>query len=167
VRRLKIDRRGAVVIERRFPARNTNAPAITGLQTGKTPFRMRRDQVVSIEHGKIQKLACGLHADGVLTDIFGSGPAKSVTIKSCHRIATAAFQFRSQHICRHKMIAVLWLGPIRFGRNGRFTRALLQCLLDRAPGQHRAFDPLRKSPHALHQSKIAQLLRRCGGFASY
>jgi len=58
-------------------------------------------------------------------------------------------------------------GKIGFGRNSRFACALQQRLLDRPPGQHGALDPLRKFPHALQHSKIAQRPRRLGRFVGH
>src|SRR5205807_8159948 len=39
----EINRRSAVVIEGGFPAGNADAPFVAGFQSGKTPFRDRRD----------------------------------------------------------------------------------------------------------------------------
>ena len=89
--RLEIDRWRDIVLERVFPTRHANAPAIAGLESGESPFRMRCDQVVAIEHREIQKLAGRLHADRVLPDIFSTGATVAVTIKSGHRIAAAGF----------------------------------------------------------------------------
>lgn len=97
----KVDRRGAVALERFFPARNTNTPAIARFQTGKAPFGMRRDEIVSIEHGKIQELASDLNANGVQTGVFGAGATISVAIESGDRIAATAFQFCSKNIRWH------------------------------------------------------------------
>jgi len=63
---------------------------------------MWRDQIISIQHGKIQKLARGLYTHGVLTDIFRPGAAVTVAIKSCHRIATTAAKLSAKNIRRHK-----------------------------------------------------------------
>ena len=100
----KIDRGGAIVIERRFPARDTNAPAIAGFQTGEAPFGMWRDEIVAVEHGKIQKFTGDLHTDRVQPDVFGTGAAKTIAIKSGHRIATATFQFGPKNVCWHNAI---------------------------------------------------------------
>ena len=91
MRCLKVDRRGAAAFERFGPARDANAPAIAGLEPGETPLRMRCDQVVSIEHGEIEKFARDLDANRVQTAIFGTGAAITIAIKSRDGIATAAF----------------------------------------------------------------------------
>ena len=67
---------------------------------------MWRDQIISIEHGKIQKLARGLHAHRMLSNVFGPGPAVTVAIKSCHRIATTAAKLSAKNIRRHKRYCV-------------------------------------------------------------
>src|ERR1700720_1271583 len=102
VRRLKIYRCGATVIKSALPTRDANAPFVARLESGKTPLRDRRDKVVAIEHGKIEKLARHFHADSVQTYVFGPGATKAVAIKSSHRILAAALQFRSQNVCRHQ-----------------------------------------------------------------
>ena len=53
----EINRRRAVVVERGFPARNADAPFVAGFESGKSPLRNRRDQIVPVENRKIQKLA--------------------------------------------------------------------------------------------------------------
>src|SRR5438876_145171 len=90
------------MIERVFPAGDAHAPFVARFQSRETPLRMRRDQVVPIEHGKIQKLLCDLNADSVLADIFRTCSTKAVTVESGHRVATTTFQFCSQNIRRHK-----------------------------------------------------------------
>jgi catechol 2,3-dioxygenase-like lactoylglutathione lyase family enzyme len=98
----KIDRGGAVVIQRAFPARDAHAPFVARFESGKAEFRMRRDEIIAIEHGVIQELSCDFDAHRVLADIFRPCSTKSVAIKSGNRIATTTFQFCSQNIRRHK-----------------------------------------------------------------
>src|SRR6266404_2443052 len=68
---------------------------------------MRRDQIVSVEHGKIEKLARDFHADSMQPEIFRSGPTKTIAIKSGDRIAATTFEFGSQDVCRHGGILAL------------------------------------------------------------
>src|SRR5207249_1180646 len=98
----KIDRSGAVMIQRVFPARDAHAPFVTRFQSRETPLWTRRDQVVPIEYGKIQKLLCDFNADSVLPDIFRACSTKAVAVESGRRVATTTFQFCSQNIRRHK-----------------------------------------------------------------
>ena len=102
MRGFKIDRGRAIVIKRAFPTRDADTPFVAGLQSGKSPFRSRRYQIVSIEHGEIQKLARDFHAHRVQSDIFRSGATKSVAIESGHRIATTASKFSPENICGHE-----------------------------------------------------------------
>jgi len=102
VRGFKIDRGRAIVIKRAFPTRDADAPFVTGLESGKSPFRSRRYQIVSIEHGEIQKLARDFHAHRVQSDIFRSGATKSVAIESCHGIATTGSEFSPENVCGHQ-----------------------------------------------------------------
>ena len=63
--RFQIDRRGTAVIESGFPARNADTPTVAGFQTRKIPFGHRSDEIVPIEHGKIEKLPRHFYAHGV------------------------------------------------------------------------------------------------------
>ena len=101
MRCFQIHRRRAVVIQRAFPPRDAHTPFVAWLQSGKTPLRMRRDQVVSIQDGEIQKFLRDLHANRVLPHVLWPCSAIAVAIKTGHRIATTTFQFRSQNIRRH------------------------------------------------------------------
>jgi len=49
MRRLEIDRRGAMGFEGRFPTGHTNTPFVSRFESGKAPLGDGRDQVVSIE----------------------------------------------------------------------------------------------------------------------
>jgi len=102
MRGFKIDRGRAIVIKRAFPTRDADTPFVAGLESGKSPFRSRRYQIVSIEHGEIQKLARDFHAHRVQSDIFRSGATKSVAIESCHRIATTGSEFSPENVCGHQ-----------------------------------------------------------------
>src|SRR5580700_3030874 len=101
MRGFKIDRRGSPALERFFPARDTNTPAIAWFQPGKAPFGMRGDEVVSIEHGKIQELTCHLNANRMQSGVFGTGATIPIAIESGHRIAATAFQFCSKNVRWH------------------------------------------------------------------
>ena len=102
MRGFKIDRGRAIVIKRAFPTRDADTPFVAGLESGKSPFRSRRYQIVSIEHGEIQKLARDFHTHCVQSDIFRSGATKSVTIESGHRIPTTASEFGPENVCAHE-----------------------------------------------------------------
>jgi hypothetical protein len=91
MRRLQINRRGAIVFERRFPARNAHAPFVARFQSRKSPFRNRCDQIVPVQHGEIEKFARDFNANRMQTDIFRPGATKSVAIKTGHRIAATTF----------------------------------------------------------------------------
>lgn len=107
----KIDRSGAVVIKRAFPARDADAPLIARLQSGEAPFRMRRDEIVSVEHREIEEFARDLNTHSVQPEILWPGATEAVPIKTGHRIATATFQFRSENIREHKIayrVIVRW-----------------------------------------------------------
>jgi hypothetical protein len=91
----------AIVIEGCFPACHAYAPFIAGLQTGKSPFRTGRDQVVSIKHRKIEKFPRHLNANRMLPNVLRPGSTVAVAIKSGYGVATATSQFSSEDICRH------------------------------------------------------------------
>jgi len=91
MRRFEIDRRGDAAFEGVDPPRDADAPFVARFEPGKPPFRMRRDEVVPVEYGKIEKLARRLYADRMQTEVFRAGPAKPIAKKSSHRIATTTF----------------------------------------------------------------------------
>ena len=108
---LKIDRSGTPVIKCSFPPRDANAPLIAWLQSGEAPLRVRRDEIVSVEHREIQEFARGLNAHCVQPEIFRASTAEAVAIKAGHRVATTTFQFRSQNIRGHEIayrVIVRW-----------------------------------------------------------
>ena len=70
-----------VMFERVFPAGNTHAPFVAWFQAWKTPFRMWRDQIVSVEDGEVQKLARCLDANRMETHVLWAGAAVAVAVK--------------------------------------------------------------------------------------
>ncbi len=84
-----------------FPSRHANAPLVAGFEPGETPFRVRRYQIVAIEHRKIEKFSRGLNTNSVQPHIFRTGSTIAVAVESGHRIATAAFQLGPENIGRH------------------------------------------------------------------
>src|SRR5437763_16977076 len=97
------DRCCNIVVKRVFPARDANAPFVAGFKPGKPPFRVRGDEIVPVEHGKIEKLARHLHADRVQPEVFRAGAAKPIAKKSGHRLAPTTLQFRSKEIRGHRV----------------------------------------------------------------
>ena len=102
MRRLEIDRRGAMGFEGRFPTGHTNTPFVSRFESWKAPLRDGRDQVVSIEDRKIEKLTGDLHANSVQTHVFGSGSAITVAKKSGYGITAATLQLGAQNVGWHK-----------------------------------------------------------------
>ena len=126
----QIDWGRAVMIQRAFPARDAHTPFVARIQPGESPFRAWRDQIVSVEHGKIEKLARDFHADSMQPKIFRSGPTKTVAIKSGDRIAATTFEFGSQDVCRHGAILALevtfvkcWIVENARGKRSAFFQA--------------------------------------------
>ncbi len=101
MRRFEIDRRGATAIERGLPTSHADTPAVARLQTRKTPLRDRRDEIVSIENGEIEKFLGHFHANRVQPDVFRPGAAITVAVESRYRIAATAAQVGSQDVGRH------------------------------------------------------------------
>jgi hypothetical protein len=127
MRRLQIDWSGAAVIEGCFPAGDAYAPAVAGLQPGEAPFGHGRDQIVSIEHGKIEKFPRDFHANRVQPNVFRTSATKAVAIKAGNRIATATFQFASENVGGHEAILTLevqfvkyWIVEMHVGNNALF-----------------------------------------------
>ena len=115
MRCFKINRRGAIMVQRAFPARDAYAPLVARFQSRETPFRMRRDKVISVEHREIEKFLRHFYADGVKPNVFRSRAAKTVAVKSGHRIATTTFQLASQNIRRHGAILALEIALLNVG----------------------------------------------------
>src|ERR671931_394211 len=68
---------------------------------------MRRYKIVSVEHREIEKFLRRFYADCMKPDVFRSGAAKSIAIKSGHGIATTTFQFCSEYVSGHGAILTL------------------------------------------------------------
>jgi hypothetical protein len=116
----KIDRGRAVVIQRTFPPRDADTPFVTRLQPGKSPFRARGDQIVPVEHGKIEKFLGDFYANRVQPNVFRTSPTKSVAIKAGDRITTATFQFASENVGGHEAsltprFSLLNIGLLKMG----------------------------------------------------
>ena len=60
-----------------------------------------RDEIISLQHRKIQKLARHSCANRVKPNVARPGLAEAIPIKSGKRILTATLQLRSQNIRRH------------------------------------------------------------------
>jgi Cyclic phosphodiesterase-like protein len=116
--RFKIDRGGTVVIKCAFPSRHAHAPFVARFQPREAPFRTRRDQIVSVEHRKIEKFLRNFRADSMQPNVFRPGPTKAVAIKARDRIAAATFEFGSQDICRHGAILPLEVKFVKSGLSG-------------------------------------------------
>jgi Cyclic phosphodiesterase-like protein len=121
----KIDRGRAVMIQRAFPACDAHAPFVAWLQPGEPPFRAWRDQIVSVEHGKIEKFLCDFHANRMQPNVFRTSATKAVAIEAGDRIATATFQFASENVGGHKPILTWRLSLLNIGlfKNARGKRA--------------------------------------------
>jgi hypothetical protein len=92
------------MIQRVFPARDADTPFVARLQPGEPPFRAWRDQIVSVEHGKIEKFPCDFHANRVEPNVLRTGATKAIAVKAGNRIATATFQFASENVGGHEAI---------------------------------------------------------------
>jgi hypothetical protein len=114
MRRFKIDWGRAIMVQRAFPARYAHTPFVARVKPGKSPFRVRRDQIVSVEHGKIEKFPCDFHANRVQPNVFRTGATKAVAIKAGDRIATATFQFASENVGGHEAILTLEVEFVKY-----------------------------------------------------
>ena len=99
--RLQVDGRRHAAFQGVSPTCDAKAPAVARLEPGKSPFGMRRNQVIAIEHGEIEKMTSHLNADGVHSRVFRAGSAETVAIESGQGIATTASQFTTENIGRH------------------------------------------------------------------
>ena len=99
-----------IVFESRLPAGYADAPFVTRFESGKSPLRDRGHEIISVKHGKIEKLARHFHANGMQADIFGASPTITVSIKAGDRIATTAFQFCAKDVGRHRLVKTWFFG---------------------------------------------------------
>ena len=99
--RLEINRAGNVVFERLFPTSHADAPFVARLKPGKFPFRVRCDQIVSLQYRKIEKMTSHLRANSMQPNVAWAGSTVAVAVKSGERVATAALQLGAENICGH------------------------------------------------------------------
>lgn len=82
MRRLKIDRRCDATFQSVAPSSHAQAPSVSGFQTRESPLRMRSDKVIAIEHGEIEEIPRGLHANRVQPGVLRPGATESVPVKA-------------------------------------------------------------------------------------
>ena len=115
MRRFKINRGRAIMIQRAFPARDADTPFVARVQPRESPFRAWRNQIIPVEHGKIEKLPCDFDANRVQPNIFRTRATKAVAIKASDRIATATFKVASENICGHEVSLTLEFSSLNIG----------------------------------------------------
>src|SRR3954470_18826331 len=101
-----------------LPARRTQAPAITRLQSGKTELRPRRRKVVAAGFGKFQEGIRHHRANGVAAGILVAGIAAAIAEKAGHGRGGTSLQRLVEHIARW---ARSWSEAPRFNRHVQST----------------------------------------------
>src|SRR5256886_17608997 len=104
----EINRAGDAVVECFFPTRHADAPFVARLKSGKFPLWVRCDQVVSLQHRKIEKVASHLRANGVQPNVAGPGATVAVAIETGEWIAAATLQLGAEDICGHRKRIMGW-----------------------------------------------------------
>src|SRR5437773_8981045 len=99
---LEINRAGDAAAQCFFPTRHADAPFVTRLKPGKFPLWVRCDQVVSLQHRKIEKVASHLRTNGVQPNVAGPGATVAVAIEAGEWIAAATLQLGAEDICGHR-----------------------------------------------------------------
>jgi hypothetical protein len=99
--RFEIDLAGETALQCRFPSRHTNAPLIAGFHAWKAILGSGSYEIVSIEDRKIEKVLINHDTNCMQPDVFGSGSAVPIAVKSSQWIAAAALQISSENIRRH------------------------------------------------------------------
>src|SRR5262249_28762049 len=94
------------MIQRALPTRHTHAPLVARFQPGEAEFRTGRNEIVSVEHGIIQKFLCDFDANSMQPNVFRSCSTKTVAVESGHRVAATTFQLGPKNIRRHKQLSV-------------------------------------------------------------
>ena len=102
MRRLEINRRRHTALQRLLIPRGTKAPFVAWLQAREIPLRVGRDQVVALENRVIEEFARHFYANRVHTDVFRTGPAISIPVKTSERLSAAATEFGSKNVRQHE-----------------------------------------------------------------
>lgn len=89
------------MVERFFPAGHADAPFIARLKSGKFPFRVWRDKVISLQHRKIEKVPSHLRTNRMQPNVAGASATVTVTIEAGEWIAAATLQLGAEDICGH------------------------------------------------------------------
>ena len=89
--RFEVDRGGAAVFERVFPAGDADTPFVTGFQSRKSPLWDWCHEIVAIKNREIEEFPSDLYANGVLADVFRARAAIPVSIETRQWIAAATF----------------------------------------------------------------------------
>jgi hypothetical protein len=97
----EINRAGDAVVERFFPTGYADAPFVARLKPGKFPLRVWCDQVVSLQHRKIEKVTTHLRANRMQPDVAGARTTVTVTVEAGEWIAAATLQLGAEDICGH------------------------------------------------------------------
>jgi hypothetical protein len=84
------DRRRHSGIQRLLPSTDAKAPTISSRKARKAELRMGPDQVVPSRARKLQELRSHDSANGVQSNIAGTGSAKAITIKAGSGLEAAA-----------------------------------------------------------------------------
>jgi hypothetical protein len=100
--RFEIDWRGDPMLERFFPPGHADAPFVAWLEARELPLRVRRDEIVAIQHREVEELPRHLCADRVQTNIAGTGLAEPVAIKPGQRITAAGLEIGTEDVGRHR-----------------------------------------------------------------
>lgn len=92
---------GEAAFQRRGPASDADAPFIARLHSRKSILRSGRHQIVSVQDREIEEVSINQDTDGVKTDVFRTGAAIAIAIKSGHRIAATAAQLCTEDVSGH------------------------------------------------------------------
>src|ERR1700677_4502768 len=87
-----------VRLECLLPARSTQAPAVTGLQTWKAEFWHRRRKIIATRFRKIEKGGSHNNAHCVTSSVLSPGIATAIPIEPCHGFERADFQRLPKHV---------------------------------------------------------------------
>jgi hypothetical protein len=91
----------AAGIEGFFPTGDAEAPAVAGFEAGEVPLGSWSGEVVAAEEGEVQELLGGFDADGVLTDVSGTGAAVAIAVEPGHGFAAAAGEWFEEDVGAH------------------------------------------------------------------
>jgi hypothetical protein len=95
---VEVDFGRAAVVEGFFPAQNTEAPLIAGLESGEGKFRARSHEIVSLISAELEEFPSHDGADTMKPAVAGPGAAAAIAEEAGHGVGGASSEIFSEDI---------------------------------------------------------------------